>query len=90
MYKDITTHSKNDTKREPSVLENETNGIRFTVHKYIGMGEAWFLSCNELGIKMMDLKTEDMGKAKEKAIIEMKYQLNRKIEKYLDAISSLN
>lgn len=36
MYKDIATYSKNDTKKEPKVLENEANGIKFTAHKYGG------------------------------------------------------
>ncbi len=34
MYKDITTYSQKDKERKPSILENETNGIRFTVHKH--------------------------------------------------------
>ena len=35
MYKDITTYSRNDVKREIRVLENEVNGIKFMVHKHI-------------------------------------------------------
>lgn len=35
-------------KMEPSVV----------IHHYVGCGEAWFLSCHELGIDTEDLKTE--------------------------------
>lgn len=90
MYKDITTYSKNDTERKPRVLENIANGVKFTVHKYVGLGDEWFIDCRELGIILMALHTEDMEEAKEKAIVEIESQLNRKIDKYLDAISALS
>ena len=90
MYKDITTHSKGDIDRTPRILENETNGIKFTVHKHIYGGDEWFLTCRELGVEMHRLNTEDMKEAKEKAIIEMIRLLGIEISRFEKAIAEIN
>lgn len=90
MYKDITTHSQKDKERKPSILENETNGIRFTVHKHIYYGDEWLLTCRELGVEHLRLNTEDMEEAKEKAIVEMIKLLGEEICRYKKAIAELN
>lgn len=89
MYKNITTHSQRDTDRQPRVLENETNGVKFTVHKHIWYGNEWLLTCRELGVEMRSLHTEDMEEAKEKAIIEMIQLLGKAIRKYQKAIAEI-
>ena len=86
MYKDITTYSRNDVKREIRVLENEANGIKFWVHKHIDYGNEWLLSCYELNISNVPLKTEDMNEAKEKALVEMAKFFNKMVQKYKKAI----
>ncbi len=90
MYKDIITHSKKDKDRSPRVLENETNGVKFTVHKHIYYGGEWLLTCRELGVVNRSLNTEDMEEAKEKAIIEMIRLLGKTIGKYQKAIAEIN
>lgn len=90
MYKDITTHSQRDKERKPSILENETNGIRFTVHKHIYYGDEWLLTCRELGVEHLRLNTEDMEKAKENGIVEMIKLLGKEICRYTKAIRELN
>lgn len=90
MYKDITTHDKRDTDIKPRVLENETNGVKFTVHKHIYYGDEWLLTCKELGVETRRLHTEDMNEAKEKAIIEMIQLLGNAIIKYQKAIAEIN
>lgn len=90
MYKDITTHSQRDKERKPSILENETNGIRFTVHKHIYYGDEWLLTCRELGVEHLRLNTEDMEKAKENGIVEMIKLLGKEICRYTKAIMELN
>lgn len=90
MYKDITTYSKSEKDRTPRVLENEANGIEFTVHKHIYYGDEWLLTCRELGIEMKSLNTQDMEEAKEKAIIEMIQLLGNAISKYQKAIQEIN
>lgn len=90
MYKDITTHSKQNTDRSPRVLENETNGVKFRVHKHIYYGNEWLLTCRELGVENKILNTEDMGEAKERAIIEMIQLLGMAINKYQKAIADIN
>lgn len=90
MYKDITTHSQGDKERKPSILENETNGIRFTVHKHIYYGNEWLLTCRDLGVEYLHLDTEDMEEAKEKGIVEMIKLLGNKINQYEKAIVEIN
>ncbi len=89
MYKDITTHSQRDKERKPSILENETNGIKFTVHKHIYYGDEWLLTCRELGVEHLRLNTEDMEKAKEKGIVEMIKLLGKEMCRYAKAIREL-
>lgn len=89
MYKDITTYSRNDVKREIRVLENEANGIKFRVHKHIDYGNEWLLSCYELNISNVPLKTEDMNEAKEKALVEMVKFFNKMVQKYKKTIEEL-
>lgn len=90
MYKDITTYSREDKERKVRILENVSEGVRFLVHKHIYYGDKWLLSCSELGVEKMDLKTEDMEEAKEKAIIEMIKLLGIAMQKYGNAIKEIN
>ena len=90
MYKDITVHSRNDVKSEIRVVENQTNGIRFRVHKHIDYGNEWLLSCYELNISKVPLETEDMDEAKEKALIKMAEFFGKMVQKYKKAIEELN
>ena len=89
MYKDITTHSRNDVKSEIRVLENEVKGIKFMLHKRIDYGNEWLLSCYELNISKVPLETEDMNEAKEKALVEMAEFFDKMVQKYKKAIEEL-
>ena len=64
MYKDITTYSRRDKERKPRILENETNGIKFLVHKHIYYGDEWLLTCRKIGVEHLHLNTDDMEEAK--------------------------
>lgn len=89
MYKDITTHSRGDKDRTPRVLENETSGIKFKVHKHIYYGDEWLFTCRELGVEHLRLNTNDMEKAKENGIVEMIKLLGEKINQYEKAIAEI-
>ena len=89
MYKDITTHSQRDKERKPRILENETNGIKFTVHKHIYYGDEWVLTCREIGVEHLRLNTDDMEKAKEKGVIEMIRLLGIEISRFEKAIAEI-
>ena len=69
---DATSYTRGDTKREPRILSLEAaKTIHITVHKYAGCGEAWFVSAyigNWRMIDCVDLHTEDVEQAKEKAV----------------------
>lgn len=70
-------------------MENETNGVKFTVHKHIYYGDEWLLTCRELGVENRTLNTEDMEETKEKAIIGMIQLLGMAINKYQKAIADI-
>lgn len=89
MYRDITTHSQRDKERKMSILENETNGIKFTVHKHICYGDEWLLTCREIGVEHLRLHTEDMEEAKEKGITEMIRLLGIEISRFEKAIAEI-
>lgn len=90
MYKDITTHARGDKERKPRILENETNGIKFLVHKHIHYGDEWLLTCREIGVEHLRLNTDDMEEAKEKGIIEMIRLLGIEISRFEKAISEIS
>ncbi len=89
MYRDITTYNQRDTERKPSILENNVNGIRFSVHKHIYCGDQWLLTCRELGAEQVQLHTENIEEAKKLGIKKMKELLNSKIKKFQEAIKQL-
>lgn len=90
MYKDITTHSRGDKKKDPEILENEANGIKFLVHKHIYYGDEWVLTCREIGVEHLRLNTEDMEEAKEKGVVEMIRLLGIEITRFGKAISEIS
>lgn len=90
MHKDITTYSQRDKERKPRILENETNGIKFLVHKHIYYGDEWLLTCRKIGVEHLHLNTDDMEEAKEKGIIEMIRLLGIEISRYEKAISEIS
>lgn len=90
MYKDITSYSRNDKEREPSILENKVGGVSFKVHKHIYYGDAWLLSCSELNIDKEELHTDDIEIAKAIGLMQLVLILQRRIEKYENAIEELN
>lgn len=51
-----------------SIFELKNNDLGVSIHKYIGCGDNWFLSCKALGIKARALSTEDFEEAVSNAI----------------------
>lgn len=68
IWKDVTNYSRDDKVREPAEWELRTKSLRICVHRYIGCGEAWFLTCHDLSIVRHDLDTTDVAAAQKKAI----------------------
>lgn len=58
-----------------------------TIHKYIGCGNALFLTCAELGLDKVDLRTEDFGIASYRAQIMIAERLNIIRSKYEEFIT---
>ena len=67
-WQDITSYSQNDTERKPRVLECIVGNIKFKVHKYVELGDFWFLTSSDIGVYMYELNTTDLEEAKAKAI----------------------
>lgn len=51
-----------------SIFELKNNDLGISIHKYVGCGDRWFLSCKALGIKAHELFTNDFEKAVETAV----------------------
>ena len=71
------SNAEGDKKPEDgSIFELKDNSLRIRIHKYVGCGDAFFLSCHALNIDNHDLETEDfneaVSKAKEVISAEMK------------------
>lgn len=50
-----------------SVFKYEKGSLLVEVHHYIGCGDAWFLTCNTLGIRCRTLMEKDVADAIDKA-----------------------
>lgn len=61
------THSQGDTERKPNIIEIDSGGIKFKVHRHIYYPDTWLLSCRRMGIEHENLKTDDLPEALEKA-----------------------
>lgn len=65
--RDISTHSQGDTERKPNIIEIDSGGIKFKVHRHIYYPDTWLLSCRRMGIEHENLKTDDLTEALKKA-----------------------
>ena len=56
-----------------TIFRLKNNPLDVCIHKYLGCGGNWYLSCDKLGIDTQFLGTEDFNEAVEKAkqIIEV-------------------
>ena len=62
-WKDISSYSRNDKERTPTVLELRVDGLRIVIHRIIHYPE-WYVSCYDLNIEDKCLYTEDLEEAK--------------------------
>lgn len=53
--------------RDKSIFDLENNGLRICIHKYIGLGDALFLTCYALEMRQIDLHTKDFDEAVQRA-----------------------
>lgn len=65
---DATTYAQGDKVRKPSIWETSTKNLRVSVHHYIGCGDEWFLTCHDLHVQRLSLKSADIEAAKAEAI----------------------
>lgn len=91
---DTTSYSRGDTKREPRIWSLEVaKNINVTVHKYAGCGDAWFVSAY-VGrwrvVDCVDLHTEDVAQAKEKAVQKIREVLQIFKVEFENALNALN
>ena len=86
-WKDITSYRKGEANRVPRILECRlSEGVIFKVHKHVWFDDEWLLSCDYLGLGMVQLGTCDLDEAKAKAIKIMVQKLEEecgKIQSFL-------
>lgn len=57
----------NEEPKTGSIFTLKYNSLGISIHKYVGCGDALFLSCSALGVFNYDLGTEDFNEAVSKA-----------------------
>lgn len=67
-WKDATSYAHDDKVRKPSIWEASTKSLRITVHHYAGCGDEWFVTCQELRVQRLPLKSADIVAARVEAI----------------------
>ena len=77
-WKDITTYSKNDEERVPSVWNISIGGMRVCVHRHIGYAkDDWLLSTYFPGFfDRKLLQSKDIEKAKYEALMLVRDRAN--------------
>ena len=90
-WKDITTYSQRDTERIPRTwkLTLEEINYEIIVTRHIYYEDTWLLTCRKANIDMLDLKTDDIEEAKEKALKLIYNYLNEFIDKFLKEIRNI-
>lgn len=88
---DITTYSKEDIRRNPTILECRlSNEITFKVHKHIYYGDMWLLTSMYAGFAKEELGTDDLETAKKTAVEIMLKILSDKESELKSAINELS
>lgn len=69
MWTDTSSYSQDDTKRVPRCWEWCRNGLRITVHRYVGHPpDAWLLTCYQLAIDRHELRHTELCRAQAEAL----------------------
>lgn len=89
IWKDVSHRSRGAADKSPRIVETVVQGLKVTVHKYVGCGDDWFVSANALGINQEYLGTTDLEVAKAKAIEIVLARLRLLFTTYGDAIREL-
>ena len=66
-WKDISSYSRNDTKREPCTFELIAEGVRLTVTRHIHYGPHDWIAIAEPYFSTVVLRSQDIVGAKEEA-----------------------
>ena len=72
MWKNATSYSKSDDKREVRTTSLKVDGLDITVSKYIGYGDELVMHCPCLGISQKGLGVSGMEEGQKKAIALIK------------------
>jgi len=78
VWKDVTSRSRGDTKesKPTDTWETRIGRDRITVHKYLGLGNAYFVTCHGLQIDRHDLGTKDPATARRLALAYVRKRLS--------------
>lgn len=77
-WKDTTSYRQGERDGEPREWTLRTEHLRVTVHHHMHYPpDQWLVSCHELNIEMMELKSKEVEKAKEEALLHVLAYVNR-------------
>lgn len=79
----ISNAKYNQPATDGTVFKFEANQ-QIVIHHYIGMGDRWFLTCNELNYQMLDLATDDFYIAVKRAQDMIDRRVGEYVMKYRD------
>lgn len=74
-WKDTTSYSQGDTKREPRVWTLQAGHLRIMVHRHIDCPGDWLLSCADAGFDRRWLSASDVEAAKAQALTLVRARL---------------
>lgn len=92
-WKDASSYSRG-TKPEdrvPTVWELKLEACRIVVHRIVGIRDAWFLSCNEAGIKDRPIgEGLEAEEAKRRAMKYMRWNLEERARAAMEGVEVLD
>jgi hypothetical protein len=90
-WKDATSYSRDDRKREPTIWETHVSGVEVMVHRHIYNGpDTWLLSCRDVGIERRELRSKDIDAAKREAAKLLAKLLREKAARFVSAAKELD
>lgn len=84
-WKDVTSYSQRDNKRIPRTWELDLEELNYKVivTRHIYYENTWLLTCRGANIEQVDLNTDDIDEAKDKAIRIIADYLDKLVERAL-------
>lgn len=77
---DVTSYNRNDTERIPSAWRYETRTLTLSVHRHIHHPGAWMMSCHQIGMDTVLMRSEDADDAKTEVLERVELGLSEMLD----------